>query len=176
MFAFRVWSVCTVRVVTVVAGALLHSTSLTAQRVSPAQLQAAAVSAVEGMISQNVLLMSGRASLCLGAYAPRGEREASPALFSVVADSLRGSYTRVSSLRACPKTYASMIVVVDSLGQPMNQRPASAVDPVYLILEPPVITASGAVLVRVHERTGMATRFWVCERGHCAAGNVVMMH
>ena len=141
---------------------------LPAQAPSGSRSEVAMAAAIQSMIGQMPQVQAGRAALCLADYRPRGTREVAPALYQRVANELRGSRVRLALLGECPRTYQTMVTMVDSLGRPIDDRPAGAVDPVYLILERPVVTSSGAVLVRVHRSQGTQTDFFVCDRNECA--------
>jgi hypothetical protein len=164
------------RVVTTLAGCLLSFPSLAAQSVNAERQEAAAIAAVEGMVQVIPAVALGRAALCLAAFTPQGAREVSTTLLRAVQDSLRQTPVRVSTLRDCPRTYASMILRVDSQGQPIDARPKGTLDPVYLVIEPAVTTASGALLVRIQLNSGSGTRFYVCEIRDCSAHGPAIVH
>jgi hypothetical protein len=66
--------------------------------------------------------------------------------------------------RACPRTYASMVRLVDSLGNPIGpQRPPGYVDPYQLTVTAPVRVDPERAAVRVLAWQG--TQFWLiyCE-------------
>lgn len=66
--------------------------------------------------------------------------------------------------RACPRTYASMVRLVDSLGNPIGpQRPLGYVDPYQLTVTAPVRVDPERAAVRVLAWQG--TQFWLiyCE-------------
>ena len=64
---------------------------------------------------------------------------------------------------ACPPTYTSMILQVDSLGRPLNPRPQGYIDPYYLRIWEPVRVTDRLLAVRIEATQG--TRGWLlyCE-------------
>jgi hypothetical protein len=64
---------------------------------------------------------------------------------------------------ACPPTYTSMILQVDSLGRPTSPRPPGYIDPYYLRIWQPVRVTTWLLAVRVEATQG--TRGWLfyCE-------------
>lgn len=62
----------------------------------------------------------------------------------------------------CPKTYTTMLVVVDSLGRPTNLAPAGYVDPHILTVGRPQYGQPGYGWVHVRESHGTTSRVYLC--------------
>ncbi len=112
-----------------------------------------------------------------------GADRSTPSTLTVCVQALRASETpelhaaqlrRMSSLtlkavdaNECPRTYASMQVVLDSLGRPVDPRPPGWVDPHRVHVRTANPWSGDAVLIEADVRRGMGGSTW-----HCGAERV----
>jgi hypothetical protein len=69
----------------------------------------------------------------------------------------------IASFADCPRTYASMVQVVDSLGQPMGERrPAGYVDPYKFSVGRPQFERPGFAWLHVRQLQGTVGRAYIC--------------
>ncbi|GLC24698.1 TonB family protein [Roseisolibacter agri] len=92
-------------------------------------------------------------------------RDPEPALVAALAARVPGLVAR----SACPRTYASMIYRVDSLGR-VNGRPPGALDPTIVELGPLDVWAPGIVVARVRTRQGTGGTHYVCQAARAPDG------
>lgn len=78
-------------------------------------------------------------------------------------DSWVGAGHRVVGAEQCPRTYASMIRVVDSTGRPVDERPAGYIDPFWVRLWAPRRGFANETIVRVELGQGTWGRRYLCE-------------
>jgi hypothetical protein len=90
-----------------------------------------------------------------------GERRGDPDTTAVW---LRGLGRRVTTPSQCPRTYTSMMLVVDTLGRPVDPpRPPGYLDPYYINLWRPVRIDARILLVRYEQRQGTRGKRVYCE-------------
>ena len=76
----------------------------------------------------------------------------------------RSSRRRVTTRTQCPPTYETMVLVVDSAGQPIpSQRPPGYVDPYYVTVWGPARLARDLYVVRYQQSQGTGGVFGLCE-------------
>lgn len=71
----------------------------------------------------------------------------------------------VVSRNACPRTYASMVAVVDSQGRPLDPPPPGHVDPVGFTFGRPQFDGRDHANIHVRETQGMGGRDFMCTAG-----------
>jgi len=123
------------------------------------QLEALEVSLIAGTVDTIISEHSDSATVCLEIMAD------SNGIRPAVAPVLRRLRSRrdVTTSEGCPRTYASMIQLVDSLGQPIpDQRPEGYVDPYRLRVGRPQFEHPDVAWLYVRQFHGMSGRAFVC--------------
>ena len=101
----------------------------------------------------------GKVPICLSLV--DGERRHDPDTTAVW---LQAFGRRVTTPSQCPHTYQSMVLVVDTLGRPVDPpRPPGYVDPYYIDLWRPLRIDAGVFLVRYEQRQGTRGERVYCE-------------
>jgi hypothetical protein len=97
-------------------------------------------------------------ALCLEILGgPGGPELPSPALLGALR-----TRQGVASAAACPRTYASMIARVDSLGRRVDPRPLGYVDPYALTVGRPQFTSTSHGWIHALEQQGTSGRAYLC--------------
>jgi hypothetical protein len=71
----------------------------------------------------------------------------------------------VMAANVCPRTYTSMLVVVDSLGRPTDPPPPGYVDPTALTFGRPQFDAKDHAYIYVRQEQGTSGRDYLCTAG-----------
>ena len=107
-------------------------------------------------------LRPGTAGVCVSLLGSRDGTELPDTALLTALSSVRS----VVAANSCPKTYASMVVVVDSQGRPVEpQAPSGYVDPTSLTFGRPQFDRTDHAYIYVRETRGMSGRDFLCTAG-----------